>query len=91
MILKVDACDKMRKELEEMEPLAGLNIKQYNILLIGMIGAGKSSFFNTLSSVFSKKVIPHAPARDSATSVTNEVSFTLLISILKCLRYNQLL
>jgi predicted GTPase len=56
-----------------MEPLHGLNIKQYNILLVGLIGAGKSSFINTLSTVFTGKFEHIAHSRDEAKSVTSKV------------------
>jgi predicted GTPase len=56
-----------------MEPLHGLNIKQYNILLVGLIGAGKSSFINTLSTVFTGKFEHIAQTRDLPTSVTTQV------------------
>ena len=63
----------MQQKLETMEPLAGLGLKTYNILLVGVIGAGKSSLINTLATVFKGKVKYHAPARDAPTSVTNKV------------------
>ncbi|XP_053404081.1 uncharacterized protein LOC128558524 isoform X2 [Mercenaria mercenaria] len=65
--------DEMRRILENLEPLPGLGIKTYNILLVGVIGSGKSSFYNTLATVFTGSVKSHAPARDAPTSVTNEI------------------
>ncbi|XP_060589010.1 uncharacterized protein LOC132744342 isoform X2 [Ruditapes philippinarum] len=65
--------EEIRKKLEKMEPLPGLGIKTYNILLVGVIGSGKSSFYNTLATVFMGAVKSHAPARDAPTSVTNEI------------------
>ena len=56
-----------------METLPGLNIDQYNILLLGAIGAGKSSFINTVSTVFTGDVVPIAPARQAEVSVTSKV------------------
>ncbi|XP_053391536.1 uncharacterized protein LOC128554302 isoform X2 [Mercenaria mercenaria] len=61
----------MKKRLEDFKPVPGLGIKKYNILLLGAIGSGKSSFFNT---VFAGSVKSHAPARSAnAESVTNEI------------------
>ncbi|XP_045176834.2 uncharacterized protein LOC123537242 [Mercenaria mercenaria] len=65
-------CNNMKKELIGMEQ-PGLNVEQYNILLVGVIGSGKSSFYNTLASVFSGTVIHPAVARAEQTSVTNKV------------------
>jgi predicted GTPase len=63
----------MKENLENMEPLPGLDINTYNILLVGLIGSGKSSFYNTLATVFMGAVKSHAPARDAPKSVTNQV------------------
>ncbi|XP_053392377.1 uncharacterized protein LOC123566532, partial [Mercenaria mercenaria] len=71
--LKDEHVRQMKKELTMKEPIPGLGIKKYNILLIGTIGVGKSSFYNTLATVFGDKVKTHAPARESKGSVTNEV------------------
>ena len=56
-----------------METLPGLDIDRYNILLLGTIGAGKSSFINTVSTVFTGDVVPIAPARQAEDSVTSNV------------------
>ncbi|XP_060589003.1 interferon-induced protein 44-like [Ruditapes philippinarum] len=56
-----------------MVPLSGLDICQYNILLLGAVGAGKSSFINTLSTVFTGKVEPIAQFRQSVSSVTTKL------------------
>ncbi|XP_053392379.1 uncharacterized protein LOC128555045 [Mercenaria mercenaria] len=64
---------KMKKKLENIETLPGLGLEVYNILLIGIIGAGKSSFFNTLATVFAKDVKSHAIVGEEAESITNEV------------------
>ncbi|XP_053404372.1 uncharacterized protein LOC123537181 [Mercenaria mercenaria] len=65
--------EEMKKRLEDFEPVPGLGIKKYNILLLGAIGSGKSSFYNTLATVFAGSVKSHAPARGAESSVTNEV------------------
>jgi septin family protein len=73
--------EEIKKKLEKMEPLPGLGIKTYNILLVGVIGSGKSSFYNTLATVFMSAVKSHAPARDAPTSVTNEVRYFLKLNV----------
>ncbi|XP_053392239.1 uncharacterized protein LOC128554932 [Mercenaria mercenaria] len=79
-ILEGEEFIRKKQKLIEMEPRPELNIKQYNILLIGVIGSGKSSFINTLSTVFSRKVAQVAPARQSETSVTSKVKAYVLKS-----------
>ncbi|XP_053388638.1 uncharacterized protein LOC128551748, partial [Mercenaria mercenaria] len=71
--LEDEHATNMKEELVVKEPIPGLGIKKYNMLLIGTIGVGKSSFYNTLATVFADRVKTHAPARESVASVTNEV------------------
>lgn len=56
-----------------MMPLPGLGIDHYNMMLLGAVGAGKSSFINTVSTVFTGKIETIAQCRQSASSVTNKV------------------
>ncbi|XP_053404039.1 uncharacterized protein LOC128558512 [Mercenaria mercenaria] len=65
--------EEMKKRLEDFKPVPGLGITKYNILLLGAIGSGKSSFYNTLATVFAGSVKSHAPVRSAQTSVTNEI------------------
>lgn len=48
-------------------------VSQVRILLIGPVGAGKSSFFNSINSVFRGHVTSQAIAGTSATSLTTQV------------------
>ncbi|XP_060598705.1 uncharacterized protein LOC132752401 [Ruditapes philippinarum] len=78
-----DAFRKKKRELMQMKPLPGLDIDQYNVLLLGAVGAGKSSFINTLSALVTRKIEPIAPSRQSASSVTNMVFITLNVLYLR--------
>ncbi|XP_045216545.2 uncharacterized protein LOC123566471 [Mercenaria mercenaria] len=71
--LKREDFIRKKKELTEIVPLPVLDIKRYTILLVGVIGSGKSSFVNTLSTVFTGKVAHIAPARNCSESVTSRV------------------
>ncbi|XP_060589019.1 interferon-induced protein 44-like [Ruditapes philippinarum] len=71
--LEGEKYDTTKRNLIDMKPLHGLNIKQYNILLVGPTGAGKSSFINTLSTVFTGKFEKIAPARDGSIYITSKV------------------
>ncbi|XP_017333391.1 interferon-induced protein 44-like isoform X2 [Ictalurus punctatus] len=48
------------------------SVKGIRVLLIGPIGAGKSSFFNSINSVFRGHVTSQAMSGSSGTSVTNQ-------------------
>ena len=50
------------------------SVSQIRVLLIGPIGAGKSSFFNSINSVFRGHVTSQAISGSSTTSLTTQVS-----------------
>ncbi|XP_059203469.1 interferon-induced protein 44-like [Centropristis striata] len=62
-----------RKELMEsvkvFKPTVS-SVSQVRVLLIGQVGAGKSSFFNSINSVFKGHVTSQAIAGSSTTSLT---------------------
>ncbi|XP_040896620.1 interferon-induced protein 44-like [Toxotes jaculatrix] len=64
-----------RKELidsiKSYKPIVG-SVSQVRVLLIGPIGAGKSSFFNSVNSVFRGHVTSQAIAGCSTTSLTTQ-------------------
>ena len=50
------------------------SVSQVRVLLIGPFGAGKSSFFNSINSVFRGHVTSQAMSGSSTTSLTTQVS-----------------
>ena len=50
------------------------SVSEARVLLIGPVGAGKSSFFNSINSVFRGHVTSQAIAGSSATGLTTRVS-----------------
>uniref|UniRef100_A0A4W6CLB4 TLDc domain-containing protein n=1 Tax=Lates calcarifer TaxID=8187 RepID=A0A4W6CLB4_LATCA len=66
---------KKRKELIESiktyKPIVN-SVPQVRVLLIGPVGAGKSSFFNSINSVFRGHVTSQAIAGSSTTSLTTQ-------------------
>ncbi|XP_070816550.1 interferon-induced protein 44-like [Chaetodon trifascialis] len=65
------------KRMELMESIKSYkptvnSVSQVRILLIGPVGAGKSSFFNSINSVFRGHVTSQAIAGCSATSLTTQ-------------------
>ncbi|XP_053392236.1 interferon-induced protein 44-like [Mercenaria mercenaria] len=71
--LEDEHVEEIKKQLKEKKPIRGLGIKKYNVLLIGTIGVGKSSFYNTLATAFRDKVETFAPTGGSKGSVTNQI------------------
>ncbi|XP_061167738.1 interferon-induced protein 44-like, partial [Saccostrea echinata] len=55
------------------KPLKDMNIPDVNILLVGQIGSGKSSFFNTVNSIFRGEITARACAGNSPHSVTTNL------------------
>lgn len=49
-------------------------VPQARILLLGHVGAGKSSFFNSINSVFRGRMMCQAIAGTDVRSVTTQVS-----------------
>ncbi|XP_073700273.1 interferon-induced protein 44-like isoform X3 [Garra rufa] len=66
---------KRKEELIEMirnyKPLMG-SVSQVRILMIGPVGAGKSSFFNSINSIFMGHVTSKAMSGFAGTSVTTQ-------------------
>lgn len=67
------------KDLEELKHFAmafappyGLGIETANILVIGPVGAGKSSFFNTVASVFRGHISDQAVCGSAEQSITSK-------------------
>lgn len=69
----------LKREIEEYWPLREMNVPEneipyVNVLLLGPVGSGKSSFFNTLNSIFRNRVSIQARAGSSENSLTKSVS-----------------
>ena len=61
-------------EVETFSPPQFVQARQSKILIIGPVGAGKSSFFNTIASVFRGYVSTDQAASGSAEqSITSQV------------------
>lgn len=69
----------LKKDIEDYWPLREKGVSEnaiphVNIMLLGPVGAGKSSFFNTLNSFFMERLSIQARAGSSDTSLTKTVS-----------------
>ncbi|CAC5374801.1 unnamed protein product [Mytilus coruscus] len=44
--------EELKEKVERYKPMKELKVPQARVLLVGQVGAGKTSFFNTINSVF---------------------------------------
>ncbi len=65
--------ETLRAEIVQYTPPESLKMKQANILLVGQVGAGKSSFFNTITSIYRGHVTLQAVTGSSQRSLTTQV------------------
>ncbi|XP_069123068.1 interferon-induced protein 44-like [Argopecten irradians] len=73
-IHNVDWSSKLEEELKDKvatyKPLPGLDLQQARILLVGQVGAGKSSYFNTINSIFRGHISAQANTGSAEHSLT---------------------
>ncbi|XP_033754690.1 interferon-induced protein 44-like [Pecten maximus] len=73
-IQNVDWSSQLEEEIKDKvatyKPLPGLDLQQARILLVGQVGAGKSSFFNTINSIFRGHISGQANTGSAEHSLT---------------------
>ncbi|XP_064607826.1 interferon-induced protein 44-like [Liolophura sinensis] len=62
----------LKGAVECYKPYEGLKLKTVNLLMIGPVGSGKSSFYNTISSIFRGRISSQAPAGSVEHSLTSQ-------------------
>ncbi|CAG2238099.1 unnamed protein product [Mytilus edulis] len=62
--------EELKERVERYKPLKELNVPQARILLVGQVGAGKTSFFNTINSVFRGYITRQACSGNAEHSLT---------------------
>jgi predicted GTPase len=72
---------ELKEGLEMYRPLEQLKVRQTKIMLIGQIGTGKSSFFNTVNSIFRGYVTSQACSGTAEHSLTTQVYITGVIGL----------
>ncbi|XP_067682168.1 interferon-induced protein 44-like [Haliotis asinina] len=60
----------LKSYIDLYAPLGGLKVNNVNILMIGAVGAGKSSYFNTINSIFRGHVTSQACSGSAEHSLT---------------------
>lgn len=73
LLLLFQDLEELKNETDSYSPPHGLGVKSANILLLGPVGAGKSSFFNTIASVFRGHVTGQAMCGSAEQSITSKV------------------
>lgn len=68
----VESLEDLQSEVEKFSPPPAVQVVQSRILVIGPVGAGKSSFFNTVASVFRGRVTSQASCGSTEHSVTSQ-------------------
>lgn len=62
----------LKREVEEYTPLEESGVEQVKVLLTGQVKAGKSSFINTIISIFKGKISSQAPSGSTGKSMTTK-------------------
>ncbi|CAC5368437.1 unnamed protein product [Mytilus coruscus] len=62
--------EELKEKVERYKPLKELNVPQARVLLVGQVGAGKTSFFNTINSVFRGYITRQACSGNAEHSLT---------------------
>ena len=65
--------DVLKTEVQNFSPPRYGHVPQSRILVIGAVGAGKSSFFNTVAGIFRGRVTRQAPSGSAENSITSQV------------------
>ena len=65
------------EEVEASKPMSESNISEFRLLMLGPVGAGKSSFCNTISSVFRGRIRQRAACGNAKHSTTTAVGLII--------------
>jgi len=68
----LQALKRLKEEIEVLRPPSD-DVENFRLLLVGPVGSGKTSFCNTIASVFRGRITQRAIAGESAHSLTAEV------------------
>ncbi|XP_053379816.1 interferon-induced protein 44-like [Mercenaria mercenaria] len=62
--------EELKEEVVSFKPVSDLDISFARILMIGPVGAGKSSFYNTIESIFRGRITQRARSGSAEQSLT---------------------
>jgi ABC-type branched-subunit amino acid transport system ATPase component len=72
-ILYSQFLNELTEEIVSFKPIPDLKVKDARILIIGPVGAGKSSFFNSINSIFQGRITQKACSGSAEQSLTTAV------------------
>ncbi|XP_045161344.2 interferon-induced protein 44-like [Mercenaria mercenaria] len=62
--------NEITEDIVAFKPVPGLKVKDARILIVGPVGAGKSSFYNTINSIFRGRITQKACSGSAEQSLT---------------------
>ncbi|KAH3715463.1 interferon-induced protein 44-like [Dreissena polymorpha] len=62
--------EKLTEDIVSFKPSCEFGLSDVRILMLGPVGAGKSSFYNTINSVFKGRISQRAPCRIATHGIT---------------------
>lgn len=68
----------LKRDVEEYAPLEETGLEQVKVLLTGQVTAGKSSFINTIISIFKGAISSQAPSGSTKKSLTTKVKISIV-------------
>ena len=84
-ILNIYFCQQLLEnltvEVSNFVPPKALDMNQFNILLVGPVGAGKSSFVNNVTSSYRDYVTSQAGSGSAEHSLTSMVGYLVFLYI----------
>ncbi|XP_045166459.2 interferon-induced protein 44-like [Mercenaria mercenaria] len=73
--------DELKEEIVAFKPVQELQISEARILMLGPVGAGKSSFFNTIDSIYRGRITQRAGSGSAEQSLTTAyIPYTVKVS-----------
>jgi signal recognition particle receptor subunit beta len=66
--------NELTEDIVSFKPIPDLKVTDARVLIIGPVGAGKSSFFNTINSIFRGRITQKARSGSAEQSLTTAVS-----------------
>ena len=65
--------NSLKEDIKCYSPPSASAVEHSHILMLGPVGAGKSSFYNTIAAIFSGHITIHAPSGSAEQSLTSRV------------------
>lgn len=73
--------NELTEEIVSFKPVEDVKVTDARILMIGPVGAGKSSFYNTIDSIFRGRITHRACSGSADQSLTTAVRAILRLNV----------